>query len=236
MDVCNVWENFWPLQFGGLEHYILSLTNYLNRNKEIDFSLLTGRSKVLMVTKHIRKLEDAGFIKVHRLGPTPADVVSGVLYKAVDSSPRVIRNMRFAGLCREAVRSTIAKSADIFHVHGIWGLSDLEYAQLGLYLSQHFHKPLMVTLHGGFIGDPLIGGMPLERPAIKHILDSSDAITTYSQEAFSLLEQMGLAKKSHLIKNFVDTSHFENPSAIKKWKYRYLCQPAGTSSNARACR
>ena len=218
MNVCNVWENFWPLQFGGLEHYILSLTNYLNKNKQIDFSLITGRSKILMVPKKIKKLEDAGFIKVYRLGPTPADILSGVVYEAFDSTPQIIKNMRFAALCHEAAKSNVAKSADIFHVHGIWGLSDLEYAQIGLYLSQHFHKPLIVTLHGGFIGDPLIGGMPLDRPEIKTILDSAEAITTYSQEAFVFLEHMGLGKKSHLVKNFVDTNHFVNSSVTKKGK------------------
>lgn len=216
MNVCNVWENFWPLQIGGLERYILMLTNYLSKSNEVEFSLITGRSKVLLVTKNIKKLENAGFIKVHRLGPSPADLVSGVLFEAFDSTPSFVKKMRFAGLCQEAAKSCVAKSADIFHAHGIWGLSDLEYANLGLYLSQHFHKPLVVTLHGGFIGDPLIGGMPLERPAIKRILDYSDVITTYSKEVFSVLERMGLGEKSRLITNFVDTTQFKNSSAVKK--------------------
>ena len=216
MRVCHVWENFWPLQIGGLERYILSLTNYLSQSEDIDFSLITGRSKVLLVTKNIKKFEDAGFISVYRLGPSPADLISGVLFDALGSTPKIVKKMRFASLCQEAAKSSVAKSADIFHVHGIWGLSDLEYANLGVYLSQHFHKPLVVTLHGGFVGDPLLGGMPLETPPIKTILTIyADVITTYSQEVFSVLERMGLGKKAHLITNFVDTTQFKNPSPQK---------------------
>jgi glycosyltransferase involved in cell wall biosynthesis len=120
--------------------------------------------------------------------------------------------MKFASLCYEAARSSVAKSADIFHIHGIWG--DLEYVNLGVYLSQHFHKPLVVTLHGGFVGDAVLGGMPLETPAVKNILNNyTDAITTYSKEVLSVLERMGLGEKSHLITNFVDTAQFKNINA-----------------------
>jgi glycosyltransferase involved in cell wall biosynthesis len=215
MRVCHVWENFWPIQIGGLERYILSLTTYLHKKLNIEFSLITGRSKLLLVTKNIRKFEDAGFLKVYRLGPNPVDLVNGVLFTALHSTPELAEKMRFAGLCSEAMDSKVAKSADIFHVHGIWGLSDLEYANLGLYLSQHFHKPLVVTLHGGFVGDPLIGGMQLERPAIKKILTNADIITTYSKEVHNVLEKMGLVQKTRLIVNFVDTLQLKNPSPLK---------------------
>ena len=215
MHVCHVWESFWPLEIGGLERYILGLTNYLAKNKEIDFSLITRRTqsvRAFLITKSIKKFENTGFLKVYRLGPSPVDLVNGVFMYAFGSKPKLVEKMKVAGLCREAAKWKVAQSADIFHIHGIW--DNLEYINLGVYLSRHFHKPLVVTLHGGFVGDPLHGGMPLESPAVKSILENDAAvITTYSKEVLSVLDRMGLGKKSHLITNFVDTAHFINPSA-----------------------
>ncbi len=211
MHVCHVWERFWPIEIGGLERYILWLSNYLAKNKDIDFSLVTGRTKILLVTKNIKKFEDAGFLKVYRLGPSPVDLVNGVFMYAFGSKPKLVEKMKFAGLCYEAERWKTAQSADLFHIHGIWG--DLEYINLGVYLSQRFKKPLVVTLHGGFVGDALHGGMPLESPAIKSILkEHAAAITTYSKEVLGVLERMGLGEKSHLVTNFVDTAHFTKPN------------------------
>ena len=211
MNVCHVWERFWPIDIGGLERYILGLTNYLAKEKDIDFSLITGRTKILLVTKNIKKFEDAGFLKVYRLGPSPVDLVNGFLMFTSGTKPKIVEKMKFAGLYHEAAKSEAARSADIFHIHGIWG--DLEYINLGIYLSRRFHKPLVVTLHGGLVGDPEDGGMPLESPAVKSILaNDASAITTYSKEVLSVLQRMGLGKKSHLITNFVDTTHFKNPS------------------------
>jgi glycogen(starch) synthase len=210
LHVCHVWERFWPLEIGGLERYILWLTNYLAKKEELDFSLITGRTKVLLITKNIKKFEDAGFLKVYRLGPSPVDLVNGVFMYASGSKPRLVEKMKLASLCHEAAKCKVAHSADVFHIHGIW--EDLEYINLGVYLSRHFHKPLVVTLHGGFVGDPLHGGMPLESPAVKSILENdATAITTYSKEVLSVLGRMELGEKSHLITNFVDTVHFKNP-------------------------
>ncbi len=127
---------------------------------------------------------------------------------ALRTQPQFIKNAKLASLCREAANWETAKTADIFHIHGIWG--DLEYIKLGVFLSQHFKKPLVITLHGGFIGDPLIGGMPLTSPEVRKILFSANAITTYSKEVFLGLEQMGLDSKTRLITNFVNTTYFAN--------------------------
>ena len=218
MRVCHVWDIFWPLGIGGVERYIMSSANFIFKNDKIDFSLLTDRSKPLLITKNIKKFEDAGYLKVYRLGPSPTDLFSGFIYDAFGSMPKPVKKMRFASLCHEASKSSIAKSADIFHIHGIWGLMDFEYVNLGVFLSQHFHKPLVLTLHGSFIGyDPSVGGMPLGKPEVQEILRNyPDIITTYSKEVYGDLERMGLARKVRLITNFVDTRHFTNPSVTKK--------------------
>jgi glycosyltransferase involved in cell wall biosynthesis len=209
MHVCHVWERFWPIDIGGLERYILWLTNYLAKREAIDFSLITGRTKLLLVTKNISKFEDAGFLKVYRLGPGPVDLLNGACMYALGSTPKLVEKMKFAGLYKEALKWKVPRSADVFHIHGIW--SDLEYVNLGVYLSRHYHKPLVVTLHGGFVGDPLHGGMPLESPPVRSILENdAAAITTYSKEILGTLQRLGLGGKSQLVTNFVDTPHFKN--------------------------
>jgi glycosyltransferase involved in cell wall biosynthesis len=213
LRVCHVWERIWPLEIGGLERYILWLSNYLAKKKGIEFSLLTGRTKFLLVTKNIKKYEDAGFLKVYRLGPNPVDLLNGACMYILGSTPKLVEKMKFASLYHEAAKWKVAESADVFHIHGIW--SDLEYINLGIYLSRHFHKPLVLTLHGGFVGDPKHGGMPLESPAVKNILKNDvGAITTYSKEVLGTLHKLGLEKKSYLVTNFVDTPHFKNPDPV----------------------
>ena len=213
MRVCHVWERFWPIEIGGLERYILWLSNYLAKKKNIEFSLVTGRTKLLLVTKNIKKYEDAGFLKVYRLGPNPVDLLNGACMYTLGSTPKLVEKMKFASLYHEAVKWKVAQSADVFHIHGIW--SDLEYINLGIYLSRRFGKPLVVTLHGGYVGDPLHGGMPLESPTVKNILkNDAAAITTYSKEILGTLHKLGLEKKSYLVTNFVDTPHFKNPDIV----------------------
>ena len=212
LHVCNVWERFWPIDIGGLERYILWLTNYLAKIENIDFSLVTGRTKFLLVTKNIKKVEDAGFLKVYRLGPNLIDVINGACMYTLGYTPRLVEKMKFASLYHEAANWKVVQTADLFHIHGIWG--DLEYINLGMYLSRRFRKPLVVTLHGGFVGDPLAGGMPLESPAVASILrNDAAAITTYSKEVLGTLCKLGLKKKSYLVTNFVDTPHFKKPTA-----------------------
>jgi glycosyltransferase involved in cell wall biosynthesis len=210
LHVCHVWERFWPLEIGGLERYIMGLSSYLSKREQIDFSLITGRTKILLVTKNIKKYEDAGYIKVYRLGPKPADLINGFFIYAAKRQPKLVEKIKLASLCHEAQSWKTAQTADVFHIHGIW--KDLEYIKLGIYLSEHFHKPLVLTLHGSYIGNPLHGGMPLTSPVIKDILfNHVAAITTYSKEVLGTLQEMGLGDKSHFITNFVDTPRFKNP-------------------------
>jgi len=214
MHVCHVWERFWPIEIGGLERYILWLTSYLAKTQAIEFSLITGRTKFLLVTKNIKKYEDTGFLRVYRLGPNFVDILNGACMYALGYTPRLVEKIKFASLYQEASKWKGAQSSDVFHIHGIW--HDLEYIKLGISLSRHYNKPLVVTLHGGFVGSPLQGGMPLESAVVRSILeDDVAAITTYSREILGTLERMGLGKKSHLITNFVDPPHFKNTGRVE---------------------
>ncbi len=209
--VCHVWERFWPIDIGGLERYILWLSYYLSHKEGIDFSLLTGRTKILLLTRKIKKVEDTGFLQVYRLGPNPVDVLNGACMYTMGTTPQFLKKMKFKALYREAANWKTAQTADIFHIHGVW--RDLEYINLGIYLSRRFQKPLVMTLHGGFIGDPFYGGMPLHHPVIKRMLQNDvAAITTYCKEVKMALDEMGLGEKSYYVTNFLDTPKFHNTS------------------------
>jgi glycosyltransferase involved in cell wall biosynthesis len=95
---------------------------------------------------------------------------------------------------------------DVFHVHGFW---QLPYPTIGLFLSQHFHRPFIITLHGDSVNpnDPF--AMPIRVPTTVNVLRHADIITTYSKETLNLLQKLGLGKKSRLVPNFVDTSFFK---------------------------
>lgn len=212
MHVCHIWHKFWPVEIGGLERYIIGLSHFLAQSEKMRFSLLTGRTKLLLVTEKVKKYEDAGWLKVYRLGPRPIDVVNSALSYVFRSRPAFLERMTLMSLCDEAVRWKPIKSVDVFHVHGIW--SDLQYVKLGVFLSRHFNKPLLVSLHGSFAGSPSLGGMPLNTPEVKNILSHhADAIITYSEEILSTLKRMDLSHKSFLITNFVDTKYFSRPTS-----------------------
>ena len=215
MRICHVWERFWPIEIGGLERYILWLSSYLAKSQNIEFSLITGRTKLTLLTKNIKKYEDAGFLKVYRLGPSPIDLINSFFMYAgdTDKAPTAIEKLRFVSRCNDASKWDVAATSDAFHIHGVW--RDMEWINLGVYLSRLYHKPLVLTLHGGFVGNPSEGGMPLETPVVLSLLKNDvSAITTYSKEVYRTLEKLGLAEKSHFITNFVDTNQFINHEPV----------------------
>ncbi|MCW4024076.1 MAG: glycosyltransferase family 4 protein [Candidatus Bathyarchaeota archaeon] len=214
MRVCHIWDKFYPTIAGGVERYLLSLTQYLAKNRQIEFSLITDQSKFLNFTKKIPKFEDTGYLKVYRLGPQPIDVINGAVYYATKRTPRFLWKIKLISQCNQAVHLDFANPIDLFHVHGLW--NDLDYASISRYLGLCFNKPLVVTLHGGFIGDVAFGGMPLEHPYLQKFLKNDvAAITTYSQEVLDGLRILGFEEKSFLIRNFVDTKKFAKPKTVQ---------------------
>jgi glycosyltransferase involved in cell wall biosynthesis len=211
LHVCHVWERFWPIEIGGVERYILWLSDYLTITGKMNFSLITGRTKILSLRHNIHKVDYTGNLKVYRVGPTPAGLVHSFCISTFKSVPNFVDKMALASYCHEASKWKNAKVADIFQIHGVW--SDLGYINIGVYLSSRFKKPLVLTLHGGFVGDPMLGGMPLESDTVHDLLfNRTKAITTYSKVALDSLKNMGLGDKCHFITNFVDSKRFKNPS------------------------
>ena len=97
---------------------------------------------------------------------------------------------------------------DVFHVHGIWKPL---YPTIGLLLSQHFHRPLVITLHGDSVDPNNSFAMHLNEPAIANVLKHANCITTFSKETYAVLQEIGLKKNSKLIPNFVDYQSFKRP-------------------------
>jgi glycosyltransferase involved in cell wall biosynthesis len=117
-------------------------------------------------------------------------------------------NVLAKNLFNEAANIRGIDKVDVFHIHGFW---QPLYPTIGLLLSQHFHRPFLVTLHGDSVNcnDPF--AMPLRAPSILDVLRHADAITTYSKETLNFLQELGLERTSRLVPNFVDTRLFRRP-------------------------
>jgi glycosyltransferase involved in cell wall biosynthesis len=211
MRVCHIWHNFYPIEFGGVERYILSLSNFLsNQDHRIQFLMITDKAAYVPLSRGLRtpRSQRINSLEVHRLGPNLSSFLRGTSYKLFHRSSKPLENMLAAQLYNEAARIKGLDKIDIFHVHGFW--QNL-YPTIGLLLSQHFHRPFVVTLHGDSINlnDPY--AMPIRAQTTIDVLRRASAITTFSKETFNLLGEIGLDKKSWLVPNFIDTRYYKRP-------------------------
>ena len=206
MHICHVWHNFVPFQIGGLERYIMELSFFISgKSPSFCFTVLTDRCMVPLVRqREIPKRQDFRGIQVCRLGPNLVSVLKGILFKFFRLNSGFLDKLLILSLYREAISCEQVKNADVFHVHGLWFV---QYPTIGLWLSQHFHKPIVVSLHGDSVneGD---GSMQIKTEEMLTLLRQASVIITYSQSVFSFLNKLGLSSKSHVIPNFVDTSQF----------------------------
>jgi glycosyltransferase involved in cell wall biosynthesis len=210
MRVCHIWHNFFPIEFGGVERYILSLSNFLSQeNGNVHFVLLTDKSSVSFLrAPSIRDSERIGSLEVHRLKAPFPSLLSKASYKLFHRKLKSFDDLLTVNLYRAAKNIKGIDEVDLFHVHGFWLP---QYPTIGLLLSQHFHRPFMITLHGDSvnINDPY--AMPIRAPTTLDVLRQAEVVTTFSMETLSVLQKMGLGKNSRLIPNFVDTRLFKRP-------------------------
>jgi teichuronic acid biosynthesis glycosyltransferase TuaC len=196
---------------GGLERYILNLSMFIpGNNPEFSFALLTDRCFAPIASLYaVPKHQNIGGLQVYRLGPNSASIFKGVLFKFLHSDSGFLNKVLTLSLYHEAARLKEIRDVDVFHVHGIW---DVQYPMIGLWLSQRFHRPFVVSLHGDSVneGD---GSMQIKTEEMLNLLQHASVITTYSQAIFSFLNKLGLDTKTRLVPNFVDTSHFFRGSA-----------------------
>jgi glycosyltransferase involved in cell wall biosynthesis len=210
MRVCHVWHNFLPLEMGGVERYILTLSDYLGgKYPELQFSLITDKTAYPFFRRvKIPKHEQISRIDVNRVGPNLLSAARDVYFKLFHQNSSLIEHQLTKKLFHETANIQNIAQSDVFHIHGLWAL---QYPALGLWLSRHFNKPLVVSLHGDTVGTEFFYSMPLQKKEFAAILHQASAITTYSETVLATLAQMGLSSKSWLIPNFVDTQHFKRP-------------------------
>ncbi len=211
MRVCHVWQNFYPIEFGGVERYILGLSDFLYKKDNTQFSLISDKGAYVPLSQGLRiaKFQRINCVDVNRLGPNISSIIDGSYFRILHRRSKNLDNMLGNSLFREAEGIQGVDAVDIFHVHGFW---QPLYPSIGLKLSQRFHRPFVLTLHGDSTNpnDPF--AMPLRAPTTVDILKCADAITTFSKETFRILQEIGLEKKSWLIPNFIDTLAFRRPA------------------------
>jgi glycosyltransferase involved in cell wall biosynthesis len=211
MIVCHIWPIFFPFDIAGVERYVLNLSNFLSQqDQSMHFLLLTDRSNITFwKASRILKSERINSLEVHRLGPNFSSLFVKASYKFFQRRSKILEDLMTLNLYREAVNIREIHNVDIFHVHGFW---QPVYPTIGLMLSQHFNRPLVITLHGDSvdINDPY--SMPIRSSITLNVLKHADVITTYSKETLRVLDKLGLGKKSVLMPNFVDARLFSRPA------------------------
>jgi glycosyltransferase involved in cell wall biosynthesis len=211
MRVCHIWHNFPPIEFGGVERYILSLSDFLTQqDPSLHFQMITDKAAYVPFSRALRTAtcQRINSLEVHRLGPNFASLLRALSYKFFNRSVKPLDAMLTANLYREAEHISGIDDVDLFHVHGFWKPL---YPTIGLLLSQHFRRPFVVTLHGDSVdpNDPF--SMPLSSPSTLEVLKKASIINTFSKETLNVLRELGLDKSSRLIPNFVDTRIYSRP-------------------------
>lgn len=213
MRVCHIWQNFFPIESGGVERYILNLSDFLSQQDQtMNFLMITDKAAYVPFSRALRisSCQRINSLEVHRLGPYLSSFLRSAFYKMFRRSSRTLDNRLAMNLFKEAANIRGIDNVDVFHIHGFW---QPLYPTIGLLLSQHFHRPFVVTLHGDSVNPNDPYAMPVRAPTTVDVLRRADVITTYSNETLNVLRELGLGKTSRLIPNFVDTRLFKRPAS-----------------------
>ena len=208
MKVCHLWDSFPPIENGGVEKWILNLSNFLADNCRIDFAMLTDKSNARYPAKlTLPKKERISNIEVYRLGPTVPTFLKNASNKIL--GPDVFLNdYAIMSLFKQACKIKEIAEVDVFHLHGLW---QPLFPKIGMLLSKHFNRPLIVSLHGDVTDTKQPYCMPLRKPFALESLRHASAVTTFSPHIKNTLETLEFADKTFLIKNFINVDSFERP-------------------------
>lgn len=212
MRICHIWQNFIPMEFGGVERYILSLSDFLSKqDQSLNFLMITDKAAYVPLLCSLRTsgCQRINSLEVHRLGPNLSSFLRSSSYKFLDRQSNLLDKMLITSLFREASNIKGIDKVDVFHVHGFW---QPLYPTIGLLLSQHFRRPFVVTLHGDSVNPSDRFAMPVRASVTLDVLRRANVITTYSKETLNVLRELNLGKTSQLIPNFVNTKLFKRPT------------------------
>jgi glycosyltransferase involved in cell wall biosynthesis len=208
MRVCHIWQNFFPIESGGVERYILNLSDFLSqKDPNLNFLLITDKAAFVPFSRSLRtpSHQRINSIDVYRMEPNLSSFVRGAFCKTFHRSSKILDKNLVFNLFKKAANRELDK-VDVFHIHGFW---QPLYPTIGLLLSEHFHRPFVVTLHGDSVRDDDPFAMPIKAPATLEVLRQADVITTYSEGTFKVLQGLNLGRTSRLIPNFVNTKFFQ---------------------------
>jgi glycosyltransferase involved in cell wall biosynthesis len=213
MRVCHIWENFFPVQVGGIEQYILKMSNFLSAHSSLQFIMLTDKSTVSLPKRlALPSCEKFGQLEVYRVGPFIPCLLKNGLFVLTKHRSKFLDETQWQSLLQNALSINKIRKADIFHLHGIWHAT---YPTIALELSKRFNRPLVVSLHGDSTDTTERNAMPLTDPVILGVLRHAKVITTFSSETKMRLNELGLNHVS-LIPNFVNLSYYHQPGSFVK--------------------
>jgi glycosyltransferase involved in cell wall biosynthesis len=215
MRVCHIWDNFFPIESGGVERYILNLSDHLSHcERDISFKIITDKSFIpFFRTPQISSYQKINTLEVHRLGPNLSSILRNTHCKLLKRKSKALEYLTAVNLFKQALKIPSIEKVDIFHLHGLWLPL---FPTIGLRLSQHLKKPLVITLHGESIDYRNVNRMNFESPIMQDVLEHANIITTYSQEILKALSARGFGKKAQLVPNFIDTEKFTRPVIGRK--------------------
>jgi glycosyltransferase involved in cell wall biosynthesis len=215
MNICHIWQNFFPIESGGVERYLIGLSDFLTQKDNTHFLLITDKAAYVPLSRSLRlpKNQRINSLQVYRLGPNVSSILAGAYFKTLKRQSKLLKSLLAKSLYREATSIPGIDKTDVFHVHGIW---QPLYPTIGLLLSKRLNRPFVVTLHGDStnINDPY--AMPIKSPSTIALLRQASAITTFSRETYGLLQKQGLGRTCHLIPNFINVNSFAAPNLSKK--------------------
>lgn len=208
MKICHIYPFFPPRRLGGVEKWIISLSNFLSESTtDIHFFLLTDRSNFYYYAVS-PKISRYGSLQVYRVGP---NIFSSIFYSS-RIKWKIFEKLSLMEAFKETATAQPARNADIFHLHGVWLSKEFkQYMKLAFLLSHYFNKPLVVSLHNDVSNVSKDSSLPLFNPEVRNFLRIAKAITTYSPDVFRILHELDLGSKSYFIPNFIDTEKFKCP-------------------------
>ncbi len=154
------------------------------------------------------KCQRINSIELHRLGPTFSSYLRNASQKITHTEFKILDDLLIKSLLKEAIRIPEMDKVDVFHLHGLWRP---RFPVLAMLLSQHFHRPLVISLHGDSVDPNDSYAMPLRNPVILQVFKQASAITTFSTDVLDLIEELGLGKKTILLPNFIKVKSFYRP-------------------------
>ena len=93
MRICHIWQNFFPIESGGVERYILNLSDFLSQqDQNMNFLMITDKAAYVPFSRALRtsKCQRINSIEVHRLGPNLSSFLRSTFYKMFNRPPKTL--------------------------------------------------------------------------------------------------------------------------------------------------